>query len=79
MEAGTKETLCSKCLHLWVCKYKEELLETTSKVCTILFAASIIPCSDVSTSSSGTIFDSSRFHYELKCPEYIENGTIGLR
>ena len=26
MEAGTKETLCSKCLHLWVCKYKEELL-----------------------------------------------------
>ena len=26
-----KETLCSKCLHLWVCKYKEELLETTSK------------------------------------------------
>lgn len=31
MEAGTKETLCSKCLHLRVCKYKEELLETTSK------------------------------------------------
>ena len=31
MEAGTKETLCSKCLHLWVCKYKEELLETTNK------------------------------------------------
>ena len=31
MEAGTKETLCSKCLHLPVCKYKEELLETTSK------------------------------------------------
>lgn len=31
METGTKETLCSKCLHLWVCKYKEELLEITSK------------------------------------------------
>ena len=31
MEAGTKETLCSKCLHLRVCKYKEELLEITSK------------------------------------------------
>lgn len=31
MEAGTKETLCSKCLHLWVCKYKEELLEATNK------------------------------------------------
>ena len=31
MEAGTKETLCSKCLHLRVCEYKEELLEITSK------------------------------------------------
>ena len=31
MEAATKETLCSKCLHLRVCKYKEELLEITSK------------------------------------------------
>ena len=31
MEAGTKETLCSKCLHLLVCKHKEELLEITSK------------------------------------------------
>lgn len=31
MEVSTKETICSKCLHLWVCKYKEELLETTSK------------------------------------------------
>ena len=31
MEAGAKETLCSKCLHLRVCEYKEELLEITSK------------------------------------------------
>ena len=31
MEAGTKETLCSKCLHLWVCKYKEELLKLDNK------------------------------------------------
>lgn len=31
MEAGTKETLCSKCLHLRVCEHKEELLEITSK------------------------------------------------
>lgn len=31
MEADTKETLCSKCLHLRVCKYKDELLEITSK------------------------------------------------
>lgn len=27
-----KETLCSSCLHLWVCKYKDELLDTTKKV-----------------------------------------------
>ena len=59
MEAGTKETLCSKCLHLWVCKYKEELLEIEKK--------------------AGAIFDSSRFYYELKCPERIENGTIASR
>ena len=31
MEAGTKETLCSKCLHLLVCKYKDELLAMTNK------------------------------------------------
>ena len=31
MEAGTKETLCTNCAHLCVCKYKEELLEITSK------------------------------------------------
>ena len=59
METGTKETLCSKCLHLWVCKYMEELLEIISK--------------------ADAIFDGSRFNYELKCPEYIENGTIALR
>ena len=59
MEAGTKETLCSKCLHLWVCKYKEEMLEIEKK--------------------AGSIFDSSRFYYELKCPEYIGNGTIASR
>ena len=59
METGTKETLCSKCLHLWVCKYKEEMLEIEKK--------------------AGAIFDSSRFYYELKCPEYIGNGTIASR
>lgn len=59
MEAGIKETLCSKCLHLWVCKYKEELLKLDNK--------------------AGAIFDASRFGYELKCQEYIENGTIALR
>lgn len=59
METGTKETLCSKCLHRWVCKYKEELLEITSK--------------------ADAIFDGSRFGYVLKCPEYIENGTIRSR
>ena len=59
MEAGTKETLCSNCLHLWVCKYKEELLEITSK--------------------ADAIFDGGRFGYILKCPEYIINGTIGIR
>ena len=26
-----KETLCTNCAHLSVCKYKEELLEITSK------------------------------------------------
>ena len=31
METGTKETLCTNCAHLCVCKYKEELLEITSK------------------------------------------------
>ena len=59
MEAGTKETLCSNCLRLWVCKYKEELLEITSK--------------------ADAIFDGSRFGYILICPEYIINGTIGIR
>ena len=53
-----KETLCTNCIHLRVCKYKEELLEITSK--------------------ADAIFDyGSRFSYVLKCPEYIENGTIG--
>ena len=59
METGTKETLCSKCLHLWVCKYKEELIEITSK--------------------ADAIFDGSRFGYVLKCPQYSENGKIGIR
>lgn len=59
METGTKETLCSKCLHLCVCKHKEELLEITSK--------------------ADAIFDGSSFGYVLKCPEYIENGKIGIR
>lgn len=59
MEAGTKETLCSKCLHLWVCKFKDELLDTTKK--------------------ADAIFDGGHFGYKLDCPEYIENGTIGLR
>lgn len=31
MEAGTKETLCSKCVHLWVCKFRLELLEMENK------------------------------------------------
>ena len=31
-----KETLCSSCLHLWVCKYKDELLDTTKKVDAVL-------------------------------------------
>ena len=31
------------------------------------------------TSKADAIFDGSRFNYELKCPEYIENGTIALR
>ena len=27
-----KETICSKCEHLWVCKYKDELLSKAKSV-----------------------------------------------
>ena len=50
MEAGTKETLCSKCLHLRVCTYKEELLEITSKADAIFDCSSrfsyVLKCPD---------------------------------
>ena len=26
--SGVKETICSKCVHLSICKYKDEMLET---------------------------------------------------
>lgn len=28
----TKETICSNCEHLWVCKYKDELLNKVKSV-----------------------------------------------
>ena len=37
MEAGTKETLCTNCIHRDVCMYKEDFLETTNKVDNILY------------------------------------------
>lgn len=43
MGLEVKETLCTHCLHCWVCKHKEELIELTKKADHI-FANSRIWC-----------------------------------
>ena len=78
MEAGTKETLCSKFLHLWVCKYKIGSAVTWKLVKTKYERIAKEELLET-TSKADAIFDGSRFNYELKFPEYIENGTIASR